>query len=59
MWIKQFYTQIHSKIIIHIHNRPIYTANRVGQKLSTFAQRWVKYQQPKLFGQFDPMKGKT
>ena len=38
---------------------PCYIANRVGQNLSTFDQRWVKYQQSKLFGQFDPMMGKT
>ena len=36
-----------------------YTANRVGENLSTFAQRWVKYQQSKLFGQFDSTMGKT
>ena len=37
-----------------------YTANHVGQNLSTFAQCWVKYQQFKLFGQFvDPTMGKT
>ena len=35
-----------------------YTANRVGQNLSTFARRWVKYQQSKLFGQFDSTMGK-
>ena len=40
-------------------NKIYYTANRVGQNLSTFAQRWVKYQQSKLFGQFDPTMGKT
>ena len=34
-----------------------YTANRVGQNLSTFAQRWFKYQQSKLLGQFDPTMG--
>ena len=33
-------------------------ANRVGQNLSTFAQRWFKYHQSKLFGQFDPTMSK-
>ena len=37
----------------------LYTANCVGQNLSTFAQCWVKYQQSKVFGQYDPMMGKT
>ena len=27
--------------------------------LSTFAQHWVKYQQSKLFGQFDPTMGQS
>ena len=27
--------------------------------IPTFAQRWVKYQESKLFGQFDPTMGKT
>ena len=39
--------------------QPNATANRVGQNLSTSAQRWVKYQQSKLFGQFGPTLSKT
>ena len=59
------YSNLDSKSVTHFLNQfkhklfQTYTANRVGQNLSTFAQRWVKYQQSKLFGQFDPTMGKT
>ena len=43
----------------YCQNLTLDTTNRVGQNLSKFAQRWVKYQQSKLFGQFDTTMGKT
>ena len=51
---------IHFLDLFHFYKgRMMLTANRVGQNLSTFAQHWVKYQQSKLFGQFDTTIGKT
>ena len=34
-------------------------ALQIGQNLSTFAQRWVKYQQSKLFWSISPNDGQN